>query len=611
MQMWILVAVLLHGVHVKTLQEGLQFLEAGQFGKAEQKFQEVLLENPDYLPALKALAEVKIRLNQLQEARDLLKKVVTQDPRDLGAMVTLADVYSWLGDYDRSIALYKDVIEQDSTNLAALKGLGRVLRWAQRYDESIHYYRKVLEVEPDDVGALKGLALSYALYKNFDEALKWIEKAVELYPDNPDVLKTKGDILAWSNHFKEAERVYRLALKVSPKSPDIYQSLGSLYKWWGKYTRAVEAYEKAYNLQPNNPQILQAFAQTALKAGQLKKAETAAEKLLQLDPQNETALSILHTLQAGQGITFYHLIEEVVEPIVMITTLLLLVIYFRRRQDILRRRHRFFWIFTHWVVPTLFLLLVIAFFLLKGLNLWGSDIAIEVMEILIFIVLLLGVATLLWVSRTREREVGRAVLAIGAHPDDIELGCGGTLAKYKDLGYKVYAMVMTSGEEGVPDPEKHRERQKEATQGAHILGIDQLWIYRFKDTELSKHINEMKKEIEKKIQETGATVIITQSPYDTHQDHKAVFEATKIAARGPKVLLCYEDVSTEPHFVPNFFVYITEYIEDKIEAIQQHRTQRNKSYMNPENIRGRAAHRGLQVGVKYAEAFICMKWVDT
>jgi LmbE family N-acetylglucosaminyl deacetylase len=89
-----------------------------------------------------------------------------------------------------------------------------------------------------------------------------------------------------------------------------------------------------------------------------------------------------------------------------------------------------------------------------------------------------------------------------------------------------------------------------------------------------------------------------------------VFEATKIAARGDRSLLCYEDVSTEAHFAANYFVDITDYLGDKVRVVQAHRTQRQKSYMSPENITGRALHRGMQTGVRYAEAFLLYKGVD-
>ncbi|MCP2604855.1 PIG-L family deacetylase, partial [Candidatus Aminicenantes bacterium AH-873-B07] len=202
------------------------------------------------------------------------------------------------------------------------------------------------------------------------------------------------------------------------------------------------------------------------------------------------------------------------------------------------------------------------------------------------------------------------ILTIGAHPDDIELGCGGTLAKLKDQGSKVYGIIFSSGEKGIKDPKGKEKRKKEAYRVAKYLNFDHLWIYEFKDTELQKNISQMVKKIENRIRELKPDIVFTHSPQDIHQDHQAVFEATKIASRENVSLLCYEDVRTSQEFIPNFFVDIEEYIDDKLKLIKFYKSQRKKQYMDLECIKGRAAHRGLQAGVKYAEAFYVYKIVE-
>jgi LmbE family N-acetylglucosaminyl deacetylase len=79
--------------------------------------------------------------------------------------------------------------------------------------------------------------------------------------------------------------------------------------------------------------------------------------------------------------------------------------------------------------------------------------------------------------------------------------------------------------------------------------------------------------------------------------------ATREAARRVPTVLAYEDVSTSQAFVPNYYVDVTGFIEDHLKAVSFHRSQAGKAYMDPEALRGRAAHRGMQVGVPYALAF--------
>jgi LmbE family N-acetylglucosaminyl deacetylase len=198
------------------------------------------------------------------------------------------------------------------------------------------------------------------------------------------------------------------------------------------------------------------------------------------------------------------------------------------------------------------------------------------------------------------------VLIIGAHPDDIELGAAGAILRFGEEGAQVYGLVMTQGEVGSKAPLGTREN--EAYEAAASLGLSGLWVLNFPDTKLREHIAELRAAIEEKIKALGIRVVLTHSPHETHGDHVAVFEAAKEAARACS-LLCYESISAPKEFVPNYFVDITRYLPGKISAIGTHKTQSAKFYMNPELVKGRAAHRGLQAGVPYAEAFWVYRWV--
>ncbi|MHB8483642.1 MAG: PIG-L deacetylase family protein, partial [Nitrospiria bacterium] len=173
-------------------------------------------------------------------------------------------------------------------------------------------------------------------------------------------------------------------------------------------------------------------------------------------------------------------------------------------------------------------------------------------------------------------------------------------------GKRVYSLVLSQGEKGTSGPPGLRKMEAETA--ATTLGLDGNWILDFPDTHLREHINGMKKAIEEKIEELGIGLVLTHSPREIHGDHLAVFEASREASR-QRSLLCFETVSTPQEFVPNFFVDISPFLANKIKAIGMHKTQGNKFYMDPEIVRGRAAHRGLQAGIRYAEAFWIYRWI--
>jgi LmbE family N-acetylglucosaminyl deacetylase/Flp pilus assembly protein TadD len=508
------------------------------------------------------------------------------------------------------VTVYRDVIEQDPLNLAGIKGLARVMRWATRYAEAERFYSQVLRAEPEDVDALIGLATTYAQQRNFDLALRTIDRARNVSPGNPEVIRMRGDILAWGNRYAEAEESYNEALALEPESAGTLRSLGDLYRWAGKYARAADALSRAQRLDARNTEVLVDLANVSIDAGLYRQAEETVKRLFALDPNNSHGYEILRRLDSRTSIEYAELINGYAKPGFLLLSNIVIGLYFWKRRDRLNARG---WRIMKWfyrVWPALAVVWIAVFVAARAPGVWGRDIITETAEFATLALWMIAFVTLVWLTRIQQRVSGKAVLAIGAHPDDIELGCGGTLSRYKDMGFRVYGLVVTSGEAGNPHGNDRIDRRGEAENGAAVLGLDGLWIYRFRDAALYAEINEIKDVIETRIRETGAEIIITQSPYDVHQDHKAVFEATKIAARGDKTILCYEDVSSEANFTANYFVDITGYIEDKISAVGAHRTQKEKPYMNPERISGRAAHRGLQTGVRFAEAFVLYRGCD-
>jgi LmbE family N-acetylglucosaminyl deacetylase len=199
------------------------------------------------------------------------------------------------------------------------------------------------------------------------------------------------------------------------------------------------------------------------------------------------------------------------------------------------------------------------------------------------------------------------ILAIGAHPDDIEIAAGAALSKMRDAGYTIHGIVISAGEKG-----GHAEiRPKEAQRGAQFLGLDDVKVCNFTDTRLSTEVVEITAEIETIIGKIKPDIIFTHSPHDLHQDHQTVHEATLRAARNNRTtILCYESPSATQDFHPTYFVDVDKYVEIKVRAISEHWDQHNKPYMKPELVRGKLSFRGSQAKVDYAEGFEVTRMVS-
>jgi len=198
----------------------------------------------------------------------------------------------------------------------------------------------------------------------------------------------------------------------------------------------------------------------------------------------------------------------------------------------------------------------------------------------------------------------QAILAIGAHPDDIELGCGGTLAKLARAGHPIRAIILSKGRRGnLTDA----DRAAETVHALQAIGVTDVHTYGFEDTQLWRFVNEMITEIEAHVRSLGPFRVYSMFQHDRHQDHRAVYEASAIACRRVPQLLGYETPSSYPNFAPTVFEDISDYLETKIAALRWHESQGDRLYMQEDKIKSAAHFRGAQIDRGPCEGFIPYK----
>ncbi|TLX74419.1 MAG: PIG-L family deacetylase [Thaumarchaeota archaeon] len=197
------------------------------------------------------------------------------------------------------------------------------------------------------------------------------------------------------------------------------------------------------------------------------------------------------------------------------------------------------------------------------------------------------------------------ILAIGAHPDDIELGCGGLLIKAARHGHEVHMYSLTRGAAS-GDP---NQRTKELMQSAKFIGAKNLWIDNFDDSKLNVG-SDLINHIEFFINKVDPELIITHSHGDVHHDHRAIALSTVEAGRFVSNILSYEIPLTK-NFSPQVFFDITDVVDDKVELIKIFWSQQSKLYLKANGIKGLAEYRALQSRlnstVNYVEAFEVLK----
>ncbi|MBB7356174.1 PIG-L deacetylase family protein [Escherichia coli] len=206
----------------------------------------------------------------------------------------------------------------------------------------------------------------------------------------------------------------------------------------------------------------------------------------------------------------------------------------------------------------------------------------------------------------------KGVLAIGAHPDDIELGCGASLARLARDGVYIIAVVMTSGKSGA---DKLIDRHQESREALKILGCQQTIHLDFDDTRTYLQLDGMIRALEDIIHydipsEVEIKRVYTMHNADRHQDHTAVYQASMVACRSIPQILGYETPSTWLSFMPQVFELVGE--DDfhlKLKALSKHKSQSKRDYMRSERLRAVAQFRGQQINSNYGEGFVIHKMI--
>ncbi len=192
------------------------------------------------------------------------------------------------------------------------------------------------------------------------------------------------------------------------------------------------------------------------------------------------------------------------------------------------------------------------------------------------------------------------ILAFGAHPDDVEVGMGGTLGAYARKGHEVFIVIAT-----IPtEPELRRDEAKKA---AGILGAEAIIL----DIDPYKLVfnRELISIFDKVIGEYPPDIVYTHWNHDSHQDHATIASVVITSTRKNNCSLYMYEQTIPGGIVPygfraQSFVDITEVIDRKMDSIMAHESQLK---INGEwwlyGIKGRAMSRGYQVNVNYAEAF--------
>lgn len=226
------------------------------------------------------------------------------------------------------------------------------------------------------------------------------------------------------------------------------------------------------------------------------------------------------------------------------------------------------------------------------------------------------------------------VLVIAAHPDDEVLGAGGVMAKFSELGKEVHLVHVASGKGGRffegENSDLISAQQKvlasEITSACEVLGVSSYVGLSFPDNRLDT-VSRM--DVSLKLKELGQAIkpdlVLSHHYGDYNWDHSLVLDSTMMAFRScygehsPKAILSYEVLSStersfqapQTMFSPSIYIDISKQVKKKIKALECYKSELH-SFPHTRSSKGveiLSQHRGMEVGIDYAEAFQLIRLV--
>ena len=201
----------------------------------------------------------------------------------------------------------------------------------------------------------------------------------------------------------------------------------------------------------------------------------------------------------------------------------------------------------------------------------------------------------------------RNILMLAPHTDDVELGCGGTLARLIEEDYKIHVAAFSSASESIPGGFPLDSLRKEFKAACLSFGLSEtnIHLYDYPVRKLNFHRQEVLEDLMQLKSKLNHSVIFVPATTDLHQDHE-VMAAEGVRAFKERTVLGYELPWNHIDFSANAFVVLKEHhIEAKWRALQYYETQLylNRPYFQRDFVRGLATVRGSQIKMQFAEAF--------
>ena len=205
----------------------------------------------------------------------------------------------------------------------------------------------------------------------------------------------------------------------------------------------------------------------------------------------------------------------------------------------------------------------------------------------------------------------RRILVLAPHTDDGEFGCGGSITKFLEEGHEVYYAAFSACQQSVLPQFPSDILITEVKEATGILGVkpSNLILFDYDVRTFGYRRQDILDDLIKLRDEIKPDLIFMPTLTDVHQDHKTIAEEGMRAFKFNSILT-YELPWNNFSFQTSSFIHLSEEnVKTKVNALQAYQSQAHRTYSDEDFLRSLARIRGVQIGVKYAEAFELVRWI--
>lgn len=267
--------------------------QTGNLFEAEWTCQQIVDQQPDYVPALHLLGAVAQRTGRLESAIARYQQVISIAPDHFEAYGNLGVVLQDRGDEQKALFYFEQALRLKPDHAPTYYNLGNLLLRQKDLEGAIAHYQQALVLNPNHAKAHNNLGNAFREQKRLDEAIVHYQQAIELEPNNPQTYSNLGNVLQEQGKVEAAIAQYQQSLILQPEQAEVYFNLGNAMTAVGQFEAAATYYQSTLNLGLNTAEVHNNLGLVLQEQKQLAEAVDHFQQAIALKPDDPEFLNNL------------------------------------------------------------------------------------------------------------------------------------------------------------------------------------------------------------------------------------------------------------------------------------------------------------------------------